>query len=229
MRPHDQDQDPIDQALVQLIAQLGVGGRLPSERDLALELGCSRTALRDRLQRMESFGVLRRVTGSGTYVQTIDPRGLSLALNIALGSAQIPPHALHRSQVAMERQAAVEAASLRDPVLVAHIEKALRVMESAETEADTESADQDFHKALLRASGNPALTFFAEALSGVLDGERTREDHRSGIRVHRRQEMIALHGALHRAIANGDGKAASEAVDAHYETYERLLSEGQDA
>ena len=43
-------------------------GRIPSESDLASELGVSRTTIRDALSRLEIEGVVFRRQGSGTYV-----------------------------------------------------------------------------------------------------------------------------------------------------------------
>ncbi len=42
--------------------------RIPSETDLAAELGVSRTTIRDALSRLENEGVVYRKQGSGTYV-----------------------------------------------------------------------------------------------------------------------------------------------------------------
>ncbi len=43
-------------------------GRIPSETDLAGELGVSRTTIRDALSRLENEGAVYRRQGSGTYV-----------------------------------------------------------------------------------------------------------------------------------------------------------------
>ena len=43
-------------------------GRIPSETDLANELGVSRTTIRDALSRLENEGAVYRRQGSGTYV-----------------------------------------------------------------------------------------------------------------------------------------------------------------
>jgi GntR family transcriptional regulator len=42
--------------------------RIPSETDLAMDLGVSRTTIRDALSRLENEGVVYRKQGSGTYV-----------------------------------------------------------------------------------------------------------------------------------------------------------------
>ena len=44
------------------------GERIPSENELASELGVSRTTIRDALSRLEIEGVIYRKQGSGTYV-----------------------------------------------------------------------------------------------------------------------------------------------------------------
>jgi len=44
------------------------GERIPSETELASELGVSRTTIRDALSRLEIEGVIYRKQGSGTYV-----------------------------------------------------------------------------------------------------------------------------------------------------------------
>jgi GntR family transcriptional regulator len=43
-------------------------GRIPSETDLAGELGVSRTTIRDALSRLENEGVILRKQGAGTFV-----------------------------------------------------------------------------------------------------------------------------------------------------------------
>jgi GntR family transcriptional regulator len=48
--------------------QLATGARLPSEPELAAEMGVSRATLRDALRILEDEGLVRRIQGSGTYV-----------------------------------------------------------------------------------------------------------------------------------------------------------------
>lgn len=52
--------------MVQHLSSLEVRERLPREHVLAETLGVSRTALRDRLMRLEAIGVDERRSGSGT-------------------------------------------------------------------------------------------------------------------------------------------------------------------
>ena len=91
--------DAISKDLADVLRQVGTGGRLPAERDLALQLKVSRTALRDRLGMLEGLGVLRRRPGSGTYVQKLHPRGLTVALSLGISSSDIPLESLESVRI----------------------------------------------------------------------------------------------------------------------------------
>ncbi|NWL34243.1 FadR family transcriptional regulator [Paenarthrobacter nitroguajacolicus] len=212
--------DPVSEALARLIRELRPGDRLPSERDLALELGVSRTALRDRLGVLEGLGILRRRTGSGTFVETLNPDALALALNLAIASSHLPVSALESVRIALERQAGREAATSSDPVLVAYMQRAINTMASTDVRADVMDADLAFHQSLLRAAGNPALSFFAEALSDVFAQDlayRSARLNSTRLTDSVQTLLVEHHQRIHDAIVAGDPSAAMQAIDDHFD------------
>jgi GntR family transcriptional repressor for pyruvate dehydrogenase complex len=47
---------------------LQIGDKLPPERDLCVQLGVSRTALREALQILQAYGLVKPTQGGGTHV-----------------------------------------------------------------------------------------------------------------------------------------------------------------
>lgn len=211
--------DPLSVALAELIQGIQPGDRLPSERDLAVRLDVSRTALRDRLGMLEGLGVLRRRTGAGTFVETLRPDALAFALNLAISSSHLPLASLESVRIALERQAAAEAARRADPVLIAYMKRAIDTMAATELSEDVLVADRAFHQSLLRAAGNPSLTFFAEALSSVLTKDLAERSERliQELSTSRQALLVDHHTRIYDAVVAGDPDAAMRAVDEHFD------------
>lgn len=206
--------------LAAIIRALEPGDRLPSERSLAEKLHVSRTTLRDRLGVLEGLGVLKRQVGAGTFVEPLRPSALAATLNLAMGTSDLPLDSLESVRVALERQAAREAAQRSDPVLVAYMRRAVDTMNATLDNDDLLVADRAFHQALLRAAGNPALTFFADALSTVLwqDLElRSSRLERSTQGIDRQKLIVDRHFEIYEAILQSDVPRAMAAVDGHFD------------
>jgi DNA-binding FadR family transcriptional regulator len=61
------------------LREFPVGSKLPSERDLAVQLGVARNVVREAIKRLEAIGAVRSWRGSGAYVQSIEfMRGVDL-------------------------------------------------------------------------------------------------------------------------------------------------------
>src|SRR5919108_4439174 len=106
-------QDELRQRIDQ--GKLPAGARLPSEPDLAAELGVSRATLREALRALEDEGLLRRRQGSGTFVADHPRMANSLDVNFgvteAIRAAGMTP-GIARARHWVEPAAAGEAALL---------------------------------------------------------------------------------------------------------------------
>jgi len=211
--------DELLERLSQRILRMEQGERLPSERLYAEELGVSRTALRDRLGRLESMGILERRTGSGSYVRGLQPKAVSDSLMLGLIASQLTIESLRSVRFALERQAAYEAAQRVNHIEVARMAIAVDRMEAAEDTQELYDADIEFHRALFAASESPALIFFATVLHDVLS-RTMRHLELSEDRV----QMRKLHRAIHSSVTLRDAAAAMRAIDEHFIWLEKFVA-----
>ena len=84
--------DRVAERLRALISERGLrpGDRLPAERALAVELGISRTSLREAIARLASQGLLTARVGGGTYVHL--PTAVHAATDRCCPTCRRPRH-----------------------------------------------------------------------------------------------------------------------------------------
>ncbi|KAF1042786.1 MAG: putative L-lactate dehydrogenase operon regulatory protein [Herbaspirillum frisingense] len=130
-----------------------IGSRLPSERDLAVQLGVSRPSLREALIALEVEGYIEVRMGSGIYVCPPAPREGSIDL-----SSEAGPLELIRAREMIEGEVAYAAARSASKAQVDAVEEAFRLM-IAHTDGGINplEADRLFHIRLAEATGNSVL------------------------------------------------------------------------
>lgn len=133
------------------------GDRLLSERELAEQLGVSRTSLRQALTALEVMGLIEIRHGDGVFI-THPPEEVlpSLADALVYEHEQLP--AIIEVRQAIEAQTARLAAIRRTPADVATLDAAITAMEQAIAAGeDTAEADRAFHDGIVTAARNPLL------------------------------------------------------------------------
>jgi GntR family transcriptional regulator, transcriptional repressor for pyruvate dehydrogenase complex len=216
----DHFNDDISQQLARVIQEVGPGGRLLNERDLAAAMDVSRNALRDRLRLLEALGILERRQGAGTFIRPMKPHGLAFALDMMLTNGYMSLADLHVVRVALERQGAAEAAKGPDPASVAGMRRMVGIMTMSRTLDEVVRADAQFHHYLLKAAGNPALTFFADALQGVLHQSLAYRQLRWNKARGSRDLLVKVHQDIVLAIEGGEVLQAALATVRHFEAFE---------
>lgn len=160
------------QAIRKLITEqgFGPGDALPSQRDLAVQLGVSRASLREALSSLSALGVISIQPGKGVFVQApVDlPRGDG-ALSWPFAS-QASPLDIFQLRYALEGFAAGLAAVTLSTDELDALEDNVAAMRNELKACDFDAAarlDFEFHRRILLASGNQAMLSILTASADI--------------------------------------------------------------
>ncbi|GAA4771043.1 FadR/GntR family transcriptional regulator [Microbacterium gilvum] len=200
--------DDIVRHLERLIVSgaLAPGARIPPERALAVELGVSRTALREALTRLQSAGLVERRQGSGTRVAEDAPGSTALARGIAKHADDVAHSAELRALI--EPRIAALAAQRATPPELAELRSTLAASDGERDPLRSMQLDISFHTGVARASANPLLESLTritaawtveERVHSHLDGDGrriSREGHERILRALERRDAAAAESAM---------------------------------
>lgn len=212
----------------------GPGERLPSELELARQLGVSRGVVRELLRSLEDRGALTIRPGRGARAQPIsnwnvlDAEVLA-ALMPTPASIPVLTHYLECRRI-LETEAAALAAERASSKELSNMADAFSLMselaESSQTDPEDErgfhEADIAFHGAIFRASGNQVLPRVVEPIQRAMATLRPRLALHP---EHRLRTTLPQHKAILAAIADRDAPRARATMNEHLATVEGYLHE----
>jgi DNA-binding FadR family transcriptional regulator len=199
--------------LRQLIAdgEYRVGSRLPTERELAEQLGVSRPTVREALIALEVEGRLRIRVGSGIYVIDQPPSAVVAADPPIEGSFEIL-----RARAFVESAVAEEAARRVTPADVARLD---RVLAQGRRRQRSRKAylvfDRGFHTAIAETLDNAVLVRFVGELFDLRINPHFEQLARHTEDPSFRRFAHAEHVAIRNSIAAGDPAGARAAMHEH--------------
>lgn len=194
------------------------GERLPSERNLAEQMGVSRPSLREALADLEERELLTTRAGSGVYVADVLGSAFSQPL-IKLFSthdeALFDYLAFRRD---LETLAAVKAAKMASDTDLKLIDTIFHKMEAAHDKrspGDEAHLDAEFHLSIIEASHNVIMlhmmrSMFQMLREGVFYNRQVMFKQRT-----KRATLLDQHRAINTALQARDPEAARQAVEAH--------------
>lgn len=217
---HDSVADAVVDQIEGLIVSgvLKEGRKLPAEREMADAMGVSRPKLREALKRLEDAGLILVRHGEGSFIAPLIGKALSPAL-IALfarrKSALFDHLEYRRRQEGFAASLAAQRATALDRERLSELMDRLQDAHDRDDRAASQTADLEFHVAIVDASHNATLihmmaSIYELTMQGVLfnrDVLRSIEGA-SG-------KLLAQHLEIGRAIKLGDAAAAETAAMAH--------------
>ncbi|TPN82246.1 FadR/GntR family transcriptional regulator [Aquimarina algicola] len=134
------------------------GDRLPAERELAQKFGVSRNQLRQAIQKLEFYGLVKKYPQSGTRISNIGVTALNNMMSDILQLQEPDLKSLVETRIILETNAVRLAATRRTEEQVKEIEKAHEAYSQKAIKGENAiEEDLMFHLKIAEASNNSVI------------------------------------------------------------------------
>jgi len=207
--------------------KLKQGDRLPPERDLAEQFGVSRTVIREATKVLQERGLVKVITGSGTYATRIEPAAVSQSIGLFVQGYK---HSF-RDLLEIRRMLEVEVAGMAAEratdediqQLTACIDEMNAVLpeirNSKDKMEDFVEADLRFHQNLGKASSNSLLPILLLPITDLLLEFRRKASSFPGAP----ERAITFHQTVLECVRSRDSHKCREAMRNHLSSTEEFL------
>jgi GntR family transcriptional repressor for pyruvate dehydrogenase complex len=190
------------------------GDLLPSERDLGLQFGVSRTVIREAVRALTTRGVVEVQSGRGVRVMRMDVGPVTEAMSLLVRSKDVDFDKLHEIRTMLERHTAGLAAERATEADHAELDEVSRQLAAAEDIHDVEAAsllDLAFHRTIAKATHNMLFLVLLDSISAAL-----LENRRAMLSIpHDPTRILDEHSRIVAAIKRHDPIAAQAVMDQH--------------
>lgn len=206
------------------------GGRLPSERDLAEQMGVSRPKVREALKQLEDNDLIQVRHGEGAFIAPLVGSAMSPAL-IALYSrhqdAFVSYLEFRAAQEGFAASLAATRATAADKEILARIMEKLDAAHAEQDPHASQEADILFHSAIIDASHNSLLVHTMSSIYALT--QQNLFYNRNFLRSidGTGDQLQAQHREIFDAIKCGDPERAETAARDHINFVQRSYAEEQ--
>ena len=198
---------------------LRIGDKLPPERELCVQLGVSRTSLREAVRILDAYGVVESTQGGGTYVT--DKFTENIFEFLGFGNLLTRENLRHllRTRSVIETGAVEQALEQADENSLRKLEDLVRRLETENDPSRLGRLDAEFHETLISMSGNPILAAVYRIIHKIiLQGT-------SQVIAYPNARGVAVrdHRRILETLRSRDGKECSAAVRKHLKNTEELI------
>jgi GntR family transcriptional repressor for pyruvate dehydrogenase complex len=188
--------------------------KLLPERELADELGVSRTVIREAVRILVAKGLLETKPGVGTIVRQVTSDQLVEPLSLLLRAQEddISIEHLHQVRRILEVEIAGLAAIQATEEDIAELKAVLADMESVTDIPESFAAkDADYHRGLARTTHNPLLIILLDSIRDLMQEVRLLVTRHPDLR----EKVMPDHRKILERVAARDPEGARHAMEEH--------------
>ena len=196
---------------------LPVGSKLPSENELAEQMGVSRPTVREALSALAAVGLIESKPGSGNFVR--DPAGSNMREALLILENESSCLEIMEARGLLEPPVAGLAAQKRAEQNIKELRSICANLERLAKQGDFDpyfDVDKEFHLAVVRAAANNLLFSVLAPLINTMDQCLYREFTRDYYLKNGLQDVAKLHGAILEAIIVKDSGLAVFRMQEHW-------------
>ena len=190
------------------------GDKLPSERMLSDKFEVSRSNVRDAIQKLEFYGLLKSIPQSGTFVANIGVVAMNGMIDDILRLEDPDFKSLVETRILLELKTVKFAALRRSEEDLEHIKNALDAYEKKVLSGkDAVQEDLLFHLAIAKASNNSTINTFMLSITPqiIIDFGKYHVCDKN-------QAFLGIkeHTDIYEAIKNQDPQLAKQKMKDHF-------------
>ena len=195
---------------------LGPGSRLPTERQLAADLGLTRTGVRHALAALEADGRISREVGRGTFLRAAaPPPSADTGAPAEASATDFAPADVMTIRRLLEPQAMPLVAIWATARDFGEMERCLAGGDAAASFEEFETWDLALHRCIIGAAHSPLLAALYGLVESARHGQVWGDLKRRSTSSQRRQLYQEDHRAIVAALRARDSDAAVEAMRLH--------------
>ncbi|WP_163397735.1 FadR/GntR family transcriptional regulator [Flavobacterium fluviatile] len=190
------------------------GDRLPPERELAEKFNVSRRSIHVAILKLESYGILKSIPQSGTFIPNIGRIAMNGMVRDLLNLGLPSFKSLVEIRIILELKAVKLAAKKRSEEDLINIKSALDAHEKKILSGeDGVQEDLLFHLAIAKASDNVTMNQIMIAITPqiIVDFKKYHVDYNQLDEL-----RIKEHRKIYKAIKNQDPKLAKKRMKQHF-------------
>ncbi|MBT8259714.1 MAG: FadR family transcriptional regulator [Bacteroidia bacterium] len=190
------------------------GEKLPSERMMSEKFGVSRSNVRDAIQKLELYGLLKSIPQSGTFIANIGIIALNGMIDEILRLEEQDFKSLVETRILLELKTSRLAALRRTDDDLVNMGQALEAyIEKVLNSEDAVQEDLLFHLAIAKAAGNSTINTFMLIITPeiITNFEKYHVCDKGLARA-----GIAEHQAIFEAIKEQNPQKAKQKMKEHF-------------